>query len=192
MQFSAILALAGLSALSLAAPLEKRACAPLELLFARGTTEAQGLGLVGTPLAKALSSLVSGATSYAVVYPASADFVGSPPQGASDALKHMQETAASCPDTKFALGGYSQGAMVVHDVNVSAELKAKVVAVAVFGDPYRTLTSAGWPTSSTDNVYSTCAEGDPVCENGMNVMAHLSYTDKTTEAAQFIAQRAGA
>lgn len=38
---------------------ERAACSPLELVFARGTNEAD-LGLVGTPLSRSLSSLVPG------------------------------------------------------------------------------------------------------------------------------------
>lgn len=120
-----------------AAPIEQRAtstdCSPLELVFARGTTEMQGLGLVGTPLASDLAKEVSGATSYAVVYPADEDFANGPKTGASDAQKHIQTRAAACPDMKFAIAGYSQGAMVVHDISLSSDLLSKVVAVAVFG-----------------------------------------------------------
>jgi hypothetical protein len=42
-------------------------------------------------------------------YPAVADFVNGPRQGASDMLNHVQSTLAACPDTKFVLVGYSQG-----------------------------------------------------------------------------------
>lgn len=47
---------------ALAAPVEVAElapCSPLELVFARGTSE-EGLGIVGTPLAAQLRSLVSG------------------------------------------------------------------------------------------------------------------------------------
>lgn len=73
--------------------------------------------------------------SYNIVYPASNDFTNSPPKGAADAVAHMTQRAAACPGTKFALGGWSQGAMVVHDISssISAGLKAKIVAIAVFG-----------------------------------------------------------
>lgn len=108
-------------------------CGPLEVVFARGTTELQGLGIVGTPLVSDLQKQVSGCTSYAVVYPADEDFVGGPTQGASDAESHIKTRAAACPNMKFVLAGYSQGAMVMHDVKLSADLEAKVVAIAVFG-----------------------------------------------------------
>lgn len=44
---------------AVAVPLEKRACSPLELVFARGTSEV-GLGIVGNPLSSKLASLVPG------------------------------------------------------------------------------------------------------------------------------------
>lgn len=190
--FTRSLIFLALVAQALAVPLKPRdtACSPLELVFARGTTEMQGLGIVGTPLASDLAKGVSGATSYAVVYPADEDFVGSPMQGATDAENHIKSRAAACPDMKFALAGYSQGAMVVHDVKLSSDLQAKVVAVAVFGDPYRTLNMAFPVPGGTSNVYSACATGDPVCENGMDVAAHLSYaTTSVGPAASFIAQK---
>lgn len=84
-------------------------CPPLELIFARGTTEPQGLGTVGSPLAKNLASLLPGATSYAVVYPASADFLGSAGKGSTDATARITARAKECPSMKFAIGGYSQG-----------------------------------------------------------------------------------
>lgn len=83
-----------LATLSAAAPvpvsivdLDKRqdasACAPLEIIFARGTTEPQGLGTLGAPLQKEVAALVSGTKSTAVVYPANANFMGSASTGST-------------------------------------------------------------------------------------------------------------
>ncbi len=72
--------------------------------------------------------------------------------------------------------------------SLPAELKSKVVAVAVFGDPYRT-TSTAWPTNDPADVIKFCNIGDPVCQNGSNGIAHLAYaTDGSVQkAASFIA-----
>lgn len=43
-----------------------------------------------------------------------AEYTTTPRQGATDAQNHIAAQAAACPDQKFAIGGYSKGAMVVH------------------------------------------------------------------------------
>lgn len=68
-----------------------------------------GLGIVGTPLLAALQQLVPGTEGYAVMYPATADFFTSAAVGTADAVGHIQSRAVQCPNTMFALGGYSQG-----------------------------------------------------------------------------------
>ncbi|KAL7271356.1 hypothetical protein RUND412_005895 [Rhizina undulata] len=181
-----------IAATAFAAPvdLEERAtsgCASLELIFARGTIELQGLGIVGYPLSSNLKKLVPDLSTYAVVYPASVDFAFGPGKGASDIEKRITARAAECPNMKFAVAGYSQGAMVVHSIKLSTELKSKIAAIAVFGDPYRLLMST-FPINDQTAVYKDCASGDPVCLNGVNVLAHLSYAFKTNAAAQFIAK----
>ncbi len=99
-----------LTARALAAPAIRQGCPPLEVIYARGTTEGQSnFGYVGTPFVSSLQIDIPGVSAYNVVYPASQDFTNSPPQGAADALSHMAATAASCPNTKFALAGWSQG-----------------------------------------------------------------------------------
>ncbi|KAL7272789.1 hypothetical protein RUND412_004388 [Rhizina undulata] len=181
-----------LAATTFAAPMElderdTSACASLELIFARGTTELQGLGIVGTPLSSNLKKLVPDLSTYAVVYPASVDFALGPVEGASDVEKRITARAAACPNMKFAVAGYSQGAMVVHSIKLSAALKSKIAAIAVFGDPYRLLMTT-FPIDDQTAVYKDCASGDPVCVNGVNVLAHLSYALSTNAAAQFIAK----
>ncbi|QRW25328.1 cutinase [Rhizoctonia solani] len=79
-------------------------------------------------------------------------------------------------------------------------LKAKVKAIVVFGDPYRS-SSSTWPINSpvvdsaprdgstaSQNVASFCNSGDLFCDGGLSVPAHLAYgTDgSTTVAATFI------
>lgn len=74
--------------------------------------------------------------------------------------------------------------------SLPADLKSKVIAVAVFGDPYRT-TSTTFPTNSQSDVIKFCNTGDPVCQNGYNTMAHLAYANDGSvgKAATFIAER---
>lgn len=69
-------------------------------------------------------------------------------------------------------------------------MQSKVVAVAVFGDPLR-LTRDAFPLDDAADAVGYCNFGDPVCQNGANVLAHLGYaTDgSVTKAAQFIADK---
>lgn len=97
----------------------------------------------------------------------------------------VQQAISQCPDTKIALGGYSQGAMVVHK---AAKSLNQVAAAVLFGDPLKT-TSVG--SLSDDKVKGFCALGDPVCANGVNFMAHIGYGKNAEEVASFIVQAAG-
>ncbi|CCI48107.1 unnamed protein product [Albugo candida] len=159
------------------------ACPPLELIFARGTGEMPGLGIVGTPLLSALQQLVPGTEGYAVMYPATADFFTSAAVGTADAVRHIQSRAVQCPYTMFALGGYSQGAMVIHGMKLDPTLQQRSIGIASFGDPFRAM-NAQWPVSSPNKIFSFCALGDPVCQNGFNGMAHMTYTQNVAAAAQ--------
>lgn len=55
-------------------------------------------------------------------------------EGIKELLAYIGDTSAACPNTKFVLGGYSQGAMIL-----SASLPAldanKIIYVSTFGDP---------------------------------------------------------
>ncbi|KAL3468942.1 cutinase-domain-containing protein, partial [Aspergillus californicus] len=163
-------------------------CKALTFIFARGTSEMGNMGsVVGPKVASELDSLTSGKVAVqGVDYPA--DAAGNAQMGASGGPKmaSLVETAAKqCPDTKIVLGGYSQGAMVVH--NAAGSLSSgQVVGAVTFGDPFKS------QTPSTIKSFKTwCATGDPVCLNGSNVMAHLSYGDDAAAAAQFLVNAAG-
>ncbi|MCB0949794.1 MAG: cutinase family protein, partial [Mycobacterium sp.] len=86
-------------------------CSDIEIVFARGTDEAAGLGKVGKALVDTLRPMVKDQSigTYAVKYPASWDFT-QVAAGANDASKRIQTLAATCPESKIVLGGYSQGA----------------------------------------------------------------------------------
>lgn len=101
--------------------------------------------------------------------------------------KLVKQVLRQCLKTTVVLGGYSQGAMVVH--NAANQLSADQVAGAVlFGDPLKSQ-SVGKLTSNKVKEY--CAVGDPVCENGVNGMAHLSYGSDAKDAAQFLVKASG-
>lgn len=183
-------------------------CPDVEVVFARGTGEAPGLGGTGTALVSALQADLPGkiVSSYAVNYDASFTQVNVG-QGATDMSNHIISVTAQCPGTRFVIGGYSQGASVVDAAigimptaepvtTIPASSVSQIAAVVVFGNP---LGDLGQTIASLSPVYgpksdSFCNVGDPVCARGFNLGAHLAYaTDgSAVRAAQFAAGEVGA
>lgn len=178
-------------------------CSDVAVVFARGTHQDPGLGDVGQAFVDSLSSQVGGRSVgvYPVNYPANDDYHTSAPAGADDASAHIQDTVASCPNTRIVLGGYSQGATVT-DLATSvmpASVADHVAAVALFGEPSSGLSTALWggqplPTISplySSKTISLCAPDDPICTGGGNLIAHVSYIQSgmTNQAATFAANR---
>jgi cutinase len=182
-------------------------CPAVQVVFARGTGEPDGIGRVGEAFVEALRPLAKGKSVavYAVNYPATRDFLRAA-DGANDASLFVQNTAATCPDTKIVLGGYSQGAAVVDAITVAdqptlgftqpmpADVANHVAAVAVFGNP--SIRLLGNPLTALSPLYGSktidlCNGADPVCSNGDDVAAHSLYVQSgmATQAAQFVADR---
>jgi cutinase len=192
------------------------ACPSVELVFARGTTEAPGVGGIGQAFVDAMRSQLGERTLgvYAVNYPASSDFPTAA-QGVLDASAHITATATNCPDTRMVLGGYSQGAAVIGYVTADAvpagfalptgltgpmpaQVADHVAAVALFGKP-----SAGFlaaidaPPLVIGSLYGAktidlCAPGDPICvQGGNNGAAHRAYAvnGMVDQAADFATRR---
>src|SRR5215469_9424825 len=91
------------------------ACSNVAVVFARGTHQEPGLGDVGQSFVDSLTSQLGGRSVdvYAVNYPANDDYHNSATAGSNDASAHIQDTVASCPNSKIVLGGYSQGSTVI-------------------------------------------------------------------------------
>jgi len=112
-------------------------CAPLTMIFARGTNEAGNVGKdVGPPLFDELikqygKNIALQGVNYSPSW-LSNDGLGASGGPAMAAL--VNKVKKQCPSTKVVLGGYSQGAMVVH--NAMATLtQGSISAAVVFGDP---------------------------------------------------------
>jgi cutinase len=194
------------------------ACPGIEIVFARGTFEAPGVGATGQAFVDALNARVPGKTVdvYAVNYPASLDF-GQAADGVADASNKIEATAASCPDTKIVLGGYSQGAAVAGYTTTNTvpagfalpagitgpmppAIAAHVAAVVLFGTPdtwVLDLADHNAPPITIGQLYTgktlqLCATGDPVCfPGGLDRAAHSSYKDNgmADQAADFAARQ---
>jgi cutinase len=95
-------------------PAAAQGCPDIEVIFARGTGDPPGVGLVGQAFVDSLRSKVGGRSVgvYGVNYAATMNFLRAA-EGATDANNHAQFMATNCPNTRLVLGGFSQGAAVV-------------------------------------------------------------------------------
>jgi cutinase len=177
-------------------------CPDIQVVFARGTNDAPGLGNVGGAFVDALRGKVGGRSvgAYAVVYAASFDFLAAA-SGANDASAHIQYMVNSCPNTRLVLGGYSQGAAVIDVISavpvpavgfnspLPPNVPDHVAAIAVFGNPSAKL---GLPLTVSPiwggRAIDLCNAGDPICQtDGETLAAHRSYPGRADEAANFVA-----
>jgi cutinase len=165
-------------------------CPDVEVIFARGTDEAEGIGQVGRAFVDTLKPMLKGRSigTYAVEYPASFDFLEAA-AGANDMSRRIKSRVADCPDTKLVLGGYSQGAAVV-DIVATAPIAGfgyteplpravvpHVAAVVVFGNPSARL---GQPLTRMSPDFGPktadlCNKADPICSLGRDWNSHITY-----------------
>ena len=125
MRALAAAALAGAAIIGpLASPAGADGCNDIEVVFARGTGEAPGIGRVGQAFVDSLRGKVGNRSigTYGVNYPATYDFLAAA-DGANDASTFIQNVVNNCPDTRLVLGGYSQGAAII-DVITSVPFPA--------------------------------------------------------------------
>lgn len=196
------------------------ACANVEVVFARGTFEAPGVGDTGQAFVDALGARLPGkdVDVYAVNYPASLDF-DQAAVGVADAANRIESIAANCPATKIVIGGYSQGAAVAGYTTASnvpagftlpagitgpmpPSVASHVAAVVMFGTPdswFLSLADRDAPPIVIGGPYAgktlqLCAPGDPVCfPGGLTRAAHSAYKSNgmADTAADFVAQKVG-
>jgi cutinase len=191
-------------------------CKDVEVVFARGTFEAPGVGTTGQAFVDALTTRLQGQTvdAYGVNYQAPLDF-GQAADGIVDASNKIESIVASCPNTKIVRGGYSQGAAVAGYTTADAvpagynlpdgitgpmpaAVAPHVAAVVLFGTPdpwFLDLVDHSAPPIVIGQAYAAktdqlCAPGDPVCfPGGLDRSAHSSYkaSGMTDQAADFAA-----
>ncbi|WP_428844523.1 cutinase family protein [Mycolicibacterium hodleri] len=188
-------------------------CPDVEVVFARGTFEAPGVGVTGQAFVDALNVRLPGKSVqvYGVDYPASLNF-SEAADGVVDASHEIESMAANCPTTKIVLGGYSQGAAAAAYTTfdtvpvgialpdgagpMPAAIAPHVEAVVLFGTPDRwflDLVDHSAPPIAIGQLYAAktlqlCATGDPVCfPGGLDRSAHSSYKTNgmADQAAEF-------
>ncbi|MBW0018130.1 MAG: cutinase family protein [Mycobacterium sp.] len=217
---SALVAASGLtgSALAVAVPsASAQPCPDVQVIFARGTGEPDGVGPTGQAFVDDLRGRIGGKSLdvYPVNYPASNEW-STGLDGIRDAGAHIESTATSCPKTQMVLGGYSQGAAVMGFVTsaavpdgvdpatvpkpLSPDIANHVAAVVLYGMPnVRAMNFLGEPPVVIGPTYAAktvkvCVPEDPVCSDGLNFAAHDTYADDASfvdQGAAFAAGRLG-
>lgn len=169
-------------------------CPDVEVIFARGTGEAAGVGGVGQAFVDAVRAQAGGRSVgvYPVNYAASGNFsdrgeiARTVVAGIRDEGARIEFMATNCPDTKLVLGGYSQGAAVTGFVTstvvpsgvpaeavpepLPADVADNVAAVVLFGKPSGGFVARYSAPSITigplytDKTLDLCAPGDTICE----------------------------
>jgi cutinase len=204
-----------------AAPAQAAPCPDVEVVFARGTFEAPGVGATGQAFVDALRARAGGKSVdvYAVNYPASLDFATAA-DGVIDASNRVRDMAANCPDTDVVVGGYSQGAAVAAYITAErmpdgyvpppgmtgpmpTSVADHVAAVALFGKPssgFLQRIYTGAPEINVGAAYAAktldlCIPSDPVCSPaGGDNGAHGLYmvNGMTDQAADFVVSKLAA
>jgi cutinase len=188
-------------------------CPDVEVIFARGTAEAPGVGPTGDAFVEALRSRIGTKSLevYPVDYPATTDFPRAT-DGIRDASIRVESMAANCPDTNIVLGGFSQGAAVAGFVTANVipdgapegvpnpmpdDVSEHVAAVALFGKPNeRFMRAINQPQVDVGPLYAAktvelCVEADFVCSSGRDFNAHTQYVESgmVDQAATFAAAK---
>jgi cutinase len=192
-------------------------CPDAQVIFARGTFEAPGVGGIGQAFVDSVRAQLPGKSVdvYPVNYPASLDFARAA-DGVIDATNKIQDTVNTCPNTKIVLGGYSQGAAVAAylttdevpaEFNLPAGITGPmpeavaghIAAVALFGKPssgFLQLVDRNAPPITIGQYYTgktldLCVPEDPICSAGGDNTAHGAYAvnGMTDQAATFASQQ---
>ncbi|MGK2870544.1 MAG: cutinase family protein [Mycobacterium sp.] len=157
-------------------------CPDVEIIFARGTAEAPGVGGTGQAFVDSLRAQTPGKSVavYPVNYPASDNFndriafAQNVIDGVRDAGNRIETMATNCPDTRTVLGGFSQGAVVAGYVTapgtpegipaeylssipepLPAEVADNVAAVVLLGNPSDAfLNQFGAPVGTIGPLYA--------------------------------------
>ncbi len=191
-------------------------CPDVDLMFARGTSEAPGVGATGQALVDALGPRLGGRSMdvYAINYPATNDFATGY-HGLFDEKAHIESEIANCPRTQIVLGGFSQGAAIAGfatSANIPAgvdpaevpkplapDAANHIAAVTLFGTPSNNfMDQISQPHVVIGPAYvaktlELCAPGDPVCADGNDWAAHVGYAMNGTavQAADFVVSHLG-
>ncbi|KAF7192354.1 Cutinase [Pseudocercospora fuligena] len=172
--------------------IELGTCAPLTVIYARGTNEPGNIGsVIGPRMFWTFSNALNGNIALqGVSYPADSEGnVVRGAKGAPEMTRMVKLAKEQCSESKVALIGYSQGAFVTHyTLNQDPPLSELVDAVVVFGDP-ELPTNGTFGNVSSDKIKSYCNEDDQVCTAGVGNITdgHKAYMiSDAIEAVSFV------
>ena len=136
-------------------------CPDIEVVFARGTNDAPGVGPVGQAFIDSLRSKVGGRSvgQYAVNYAATMNFLRVA-DGVNDANNHVQFMMGACPATRLVLGGFSQGAAVI-DMLLGVDPTGAVPGVGSIPGIDLSSVAAPLPPEAADHVAAVATFGNP-------------------------------
>lgn len=177
------------SLMSSMAAAQTQACAPLQILYARGTYEpATPYGLLMGGVVNDLQADVPGTAAYEVNYPADLTEPSSVQTGDTDAVNELTAQAAACPNERFVLSGYSQGGNVIGDAlgmntsaavvggsstaQIPASLASRIVAVLLIAPTFNAVgLSVPAPYAAVTDL--VCNNGDLFCSPSPNIVTGL-------------------
>ncbi|GKT80632.1 acetyl xylanesterase [Colletotrichum tofieldiae] len=192
-----------LSAIAALVPLAlaqaQQPCAPVNIIVARGSVEAQGAGLLGN-IAKNASMQIPGSIITPLVYPAQLDpYPPSVAAGVANMTDLLNQQSQQCPTTKLVLMGYSQasrypsrecsqsntppqGAQVSLDTlcgtsdgpNFNTTV-AQAPMVGSKSEPWSSMIRRKWLANTADIVAAVVLFGDPT------FVANQSYAKGTSK-----------
>ncbi|WQF84680.1 Putative cutinase/acetylxylan esterase, alpha/Beta hydrolase [Colletotrichum destructivum] len=162
------------------------ACADITVVFARGTTKSGNIGLVtGPPFFDALKEQPGGRSVaiQGIEYPVT--LTGFNRNGTE--TRFINQAVAQCPDTKIAMSGDSQVALVVRSAaeSLPAGTMAKINSVLTFGDPANLAAIPG----ADGKTKTICHENDAACSGCFITVDHLTCGEDASAATRFVIQR---
>jgi cutinase len=174
-------------------------CRPLIFIWARGSTQDGNIGSSPGPQTIDLLKAALGETYVAaqgLEYPASLlDNLrsgGCDPDDAETMRALITQAATQCPSSKIAVGGYSQGAALVHaSIEIAAQsVRNQIVAAVTFGDTQKKQDGGQIPNFDPAKTLILCHDGDLVCSGTIIVTdQHHDYEDLAPTAASFIVSK---
>lgn len=181
---------------------DRYGCRPVIFFFARGSTELGNMGqTVGPPTGEGLKRAF-GSTNVAVQgidYPAALatnfNIGGADFGGIREMEDYLDRASVRCPTSNIVVGGYSQGAALVHRAveDRSAAVKARIAGAVTYGDTRNLQDRGRIPDFDTAKTLVICNTGDAVCAGTLTILpAHLDYVRRVPEAVAFLVARINA
>lgn len=169
----------GSMVVALTAAVSAQACHDYVLVSTRGTYEKQGPSIGFTGMINTTLATLPNGIEYDTVYPASTNLTGAF-VGVTDVIRYINTGLASCPQQKYALLGYSQGATVT-DISLhnftspSSPAYNAIKGIVVIGNP-------GHVYGATANVDQNGTDATrnftgPYTLNGAGEIPNVYYKD---------------